>query len=42
MTALVEINSVSKSYGGFVAVDNLTLSVPGFVIIVTVPAAMPR
>jgi ABC-2 type transport system ATP-binding protein len=28
MTALVEINSLSKSYGGFVAVDNLTLSVP--------------
>src|SRR5580658_1497618 len=28
MTALVEINGLTKSYGGFVAVDNLTLSVP--------------
>ena len=28
MPALVEINELSKSYGGFVAVDNLTLSVP--------------
>src|ERR1700691_5439536 len=27
MTALVEINNLTKSYGGFVAVDNLTLSV---------------
>jgi ABC-2 type transport system ATP-binding protein len=28
MTALAEIDGLTKSYGGFVAVDNLTLSVP--------------
>jgi ABC-2 type transport system ATP-binding protein len=28
MIALVEIDGLTKSYGGFVAVDNLTLSVP--------------
>ena len=28
MTALVEINALTKSYGAFVAVDNLSMSVP--------------